>query len=190
MRIEISDFYREKGYDRVYVSVNKEPRRVATLRKPNKEMHSMSYAKYLYTSHFKVDIPEGDQVDHIDGDRMNDVIENLQVISRCYNNRKDKKHKEMVEFVCPVCGKHFLIDKRDVPFRKNPTCSRECGRKSASEKIKSKYEHGKLICNIKYSDVLVAEIKKFYNECKSYKKTMNKFGIKNSSSLCYIIKNR
>ena len=40
----------------------------------------MSYAKYLYTSHYKCDVAKGDQVDHINGDKMDDRIENLQVV--------------------------------------------------------------------------------------------------------------
>lgn len=127
MKQEISEYYKNKGYDKLYVNVNKEPRRVATIRKPNKETHSMSYAKYIYTSYYKCDVPEGDQVDHINGDKMDDRIENLQVISRKYNNIKDKPTKEMVELICPVCGTKFLLDKRNIPFRNNPCCSRRCG---------------------------------------------------------------
>ena len=127
MKQEISEYYKSKGYDKLYVNTNKEPRRVATIRKPNKETHSMSYAKYLYTSYYKCDIPDGDQVDHINGDKMDDRVENLQVISKKYNNQKDKPIKEMVELICPVYGNKFLLDKRNIPFRKNPCCSRHCG---------------------------------------------------------------
>ena len=28
---EVSDFYKEKGFEKVYVNINKDPRRVATL---------------------------------------------------------------------------------------------------------------------------------------------------------------
>ena len=131
MIIEVSDFYKRKGYNVVYVATNKEPRRVATLRKPNGEMTSMSYAKYLYTSHYETDVPKGDEVDHINGDKMDDRIENLQVISAGYNRRKDKLTKVMVACICPVCGKEFLIEKRNLPFRPNPCCSRKCGGKKS-----------------------------------------------------------
>lgn len=127
MKEEISEYYKEKGYIAVYISTNKEPRRVATLRKEDKTMTSMSYAKYLYTSHYKCDIQKGDQVDHINGDKMDDRIENLQVISQYYNNKKDRKRSEMVECICPVCGNHFLIKKYNLPFHPNPCCSRKCG---------------------------------------------------------------
>ena len=49
MKQEISGYYKEKGYDVVYVNTNKEPRRVATLRKKGGEMTSMSYANSTHT---------------------------------------------------------------------------------------------------------------------------------------------
>ena len=127
MVIEVSDFYKRKGYNVVYVATNKEPRRVATLRKQNGEMTSMSYAKYLYTSHYQTDVANGDQVDHINGDKMDDRIENLQVISGPYNNIKDRRRKTLVLLQCPVCGNEFLYDRRNLPYHPNPCCSRRCG---------------------------------------------------------------
>ena len=124
---EVSDFYKEKGYEKVYININKEPRRVATLRNANKEMVSMSYAKYLYTSYYKIDVPKECHIDHINGDKMDDRIENLQVISGYYNRVKDHKHKEMVLLRCPVCNKEFLFPKRNLSSHPNPCCSRKCG---------------------------------------------------------------
>lgn len=127
MKQEISKYYKKKGYSTVYININKEPRRVATLRKPSEEMHSMSYAKYLYTSYYEIDIPEGEQVDHINGDKMDDRIENLQVISGTYNRQKDHKRKEMIILICPVCKEEFLFEKRNLSSHPNPCCSRRCG---------------------------------------------------------------
>ena len=127
MIIEVSEYYKNKGYIRAYLATNKEPRRVCMLRKADGTMKSMSYAKYLYTSYYNCDVAEGDHVDHINGDKMDDRIENLQVISGTYNRQKDHKHKEMVIRVCPVCGTEFLFNKTDLPFKPNPCCSRRCG---------------------------------------------------------------
>lgn len=124
---EISNYYREKGFDKVYININKEPRRVATLHATNGKITSMSYAKYLYTSHYKCDIPEGEQIDHINGNRMDDRIENLQKISKEYNNLKDRKGRERVMCRCPVCGKEFLLFKSNLSTHPNPCCSRRCG---------------------------------------------------------------
>jgi len=128
MKEKISEYYKNKGFDVVYVGVNKDPRRVATLRNyTTKTSYTMSYAKYLYTSFYKCDIPHGDEIDHINGDKMDDRIENLQVISRKYNIAKDHKRKEMVELTCPVCGNKFLFKKGNLSTHPNPCCSRKCG---------------------------------------------------------------
>ena len=127
MIIEVSEYYKNKGYIKASVATNKEPRRVCVLRKADGSTKTMSYAKYLYTSYYNCDVAEGDHVDHINGDKMDDRIENLQVISGTYNRQKDHKHKEMVIRVCPVCGTEFLFNKRNLPFKPNPCCSRRCG---------------------------------------------------------------
>ena len=127
MKETVSDFYKQKGFEVVYIATNKEPRRVATLRKSNGEMTSMSYAKYLYTSYYKIDLDDTLQVDHINGDKMDDRIENLQTISRLYNIQKDHKRREMVVCICPVCQKEFLFPKRNISTHPNPCCSRKCG---------------------------------------------------------------
>lgn len=127
MIIEISEYYKQKGFIRAYLSTNKEPRRVCTLRKPDGTTTSMAYAKYLYTSHYKCDVDKDCQVDHIDGNKMNDVIENLQIISGTYNRQKDHICKEMILCKCPVCGTEFLFEKRNLSSHPNPCCSRKCG---------------------------------------------------------------
>ena len=96
MKEKITDYYKEKGFNTVYININKEPRRVATLRKPDGTMTSMSYAKYLYTSYHRCDINKDDHIDHINGDKMDDRIENLQVLSAKKNIQKDHKQKEML----------------------------------------------------------------------------------------------
>lgn len=127
MKEKITDYYKEKGFNIVYININKEPRRVATLRKPDGTMTSMSYAKYLYTSYHRCDINKDDHIDHINGDKMDDRIENLQVLYAKKNIQKDHKQKEMLLLTCPVCGKEFLFEKRNLNSHPNPCCSRRCG---------------------------------------------------------------
>lgn len=127
MKEEISEYYKSKGYTTLYVAINKEPRRVATLRDDKGNMTSMSYAKYLYTSYYKCDVDKENNVDHINGDKMDDRIENLQIISKRYNIQKDHRRREMVIMVCPVCNEEFLYPKRNLSTRPNPCCSRRCG---------------------------------------------------------------
>jgi hypothetical protein len=46
-----------------------------------------SYPRHLWRLHYG-EIPEGMDVDHIDGDRSNDAIENLQLLDRSGNMKK------------------------------------------------------------------------------------------------------
>ena len=90
-------------------------------------MTSMSYAKYLYTSYYECDIARGCEIDHINGVKTDDRIENLQVISAKYNRQKDHKVKEMMLLKCPVCGREFLFRKGNISTHPTPCCSRRCG---------------------------------------------------------------
>lgn len=88
MKIELSDYYKEKGFKSAYLVVNKEPSRIVILVRNDGSKTSVSYAKYLYTSHYKIDIEEGYEIDHINNDR----IENYQVLSKSIN--ASKGHRE------------------------------------------------------------------------------------------------
>lgn len=124
----ISEYYKNKGFDNLYININKEPRRVALLRNSlTKELKSMSYAKYLYTSYYECDIDKGFQVDHINNDKMDDRIENLQILSQSDNIRKSKKPITFITLVCPVCNTTFEYQKRNLSSHKDPCCSKRCG---------------------------------------------------------------
>ena len=128
MKEQISDYYKQKGYERVYVVTNPEPRRVAVLYKNDGTSTTMSYAKYLYTSTYCEDIDGSEyHIDHINGDKMDDRIENLQKITGKYNRAKDHASRDMILRVCPVCGTEFLFPLKNLPSHPNPCCSRKCG---------------------------------------------------------------
>ena len=128
MKEQVSDYYKQKGYERVYVVINPEPRRVAILYKNDGTSMTMSYAKYLYTSTYCEDI-DGSvyHIDHINGDKMDDRIENLQKITGKYNRAKDHICRDMILRVCPVCGTEFLFPLKNLSSHPNPCCSRKCG---------------------------------------------------------------
>lgn len=127
MREEISEYYRQKGFTKLYVGINKDPRRVATMHKEDGTTLTMSYAKYLYTSYYKEDVDSSYHIDHINGDKLDDRIENLQKVTGTYNRQKDHNHREMVVLTCPVCGEEFVYPKRNLSTHPNPCCSRRCG---------------------------------------------------------------
>lgn len=127
MKEEISEYYRQKGFTKLYVGINKDPRRVATMYKEDGTTLTMSYAKYLYTSYYKEDVDSSYHIDHINGDKLDDRIENLQKVTGIYNRQKDHNHREMVVLTCPVCGEEFVFPKRNLSTHPNPCCSRRCG---------------------------------------------------------------
>ena len=128
MKEKISEYYKNKGYVKLYIVTNKEPRRVAILYKEDGTSTTMSYAKYLYTSKYKEDVDGKEyHIDHINGDKMDDRIENLQKITGEYNRAKDHIHRNMTLCICPVCGSEFLFSTRNLSSHPNPCCSRRCG---------------------------------------------------------------
>lgn len=127
MKEEISEYYKQKGFIKLYIGINKDPRRVATMYKEDGTTLTMSYAKYLYTSHYKEDVDPFYHIDHINGDKLDDRIENLQKITGTYNRQKDHNRREMVILTCPVCGKDFIFPKKSLSTHPNPCCSRRCG---------------------------------------------------------------
>ena len=127
MKEEISEYYRQKGFTKLYVGINKDPRRVATMHKEDVTTLTMSYEKYLYTSHYKEDVDSSYHIDHINGNKLDDRIENLQKITGKYNRVKDHACRDMILRVCPVCGNEFLFPSRNLSSHPNPCCSRKCG---------------------------------------------------------------
>lgn len=71
-------------------------------------------------------------VHHIDEDKHNNDPKNLTVMSKGDHMRLHHAGRTYLEFVCPVCGKIFLKEKRQckrgVDF---PKCSRSCNGKAS-----------------------------------------------------------
>lgn len=74
-----------------YLNINKEPRRVVALIKKDKSRTSISYARYLMSCELKRYLNRDEQVDHVDNNKLNDIIENLQILSHKENNIKRNK---------------------------------------------------------------------------------------------------
>lgn len=128
--MEISDYYKDK-YKKIYLFTNKEPRRVVCMIGYDNSKTLMSYAKYLYTSYYKCEIPEGYEVDHINNNKLDDRIENLQLLTKLENIQKSHIQKEYILLECPICHKFFLYEKRNLSTHLKPCCSRKCGGKKS-----------------------------------------------------------
>ena len=147
MRIQLSDYFTDLGYKAGYTVRDRSGRMDIHLIKSghNRERKCIAYAKYLWISHHKMNVPEGYQVDHINNDKTDDRIENLQILTKRDNIRKSHPHPKLVIINCPICGKEFQFPARNLPFKKNPCCSFACGRIKASQTLQRRHKSPKPI---------------------------------------------
>lgn len=101
---------------------------MACLVKPGgRDRLTMSYARYLMSIRLRRRLGPSEHVDHIDNDKLGDRFDNLQILTPAQNLAKSAKGRTYVEFVCPVCSKVFLLEKRQTHKTATPCCSRACG---------------------------------------------------------------
>ncbi len=94
---------------------------------------SLSYARYLMSIHLKRNLSRDEHVDHIDGNKINDCLENFQILSQGENTRKTMKErkigKKWLLLKCPQCGKIFYQERNQTHIAKKgrfTSCSRAC----------------------------------------------------------------
>lgn len=110
-----------------YIVTNKENRKHVILYNNPKDRSTISFARYQLSCFLKQFLPKNLQVDHIDGDKTNDSLLNLQLLTAKENHNKQFKIGETLHtFICPVCKKTFTLTARQ-SHKKSPTCSKTCG---------------------------------------------------------------
>lgn len=120
-----------------YVVTNRQNRKTLILWNSSKNRSSTQYARYLLATNLGRYLTPTETVDHIDGDKTNNDISNLQILSRGDNIRKSQK-LPLYETVCYICGKKFYKARnlskanKEKLDRGELTCSRQCGYKKTS----------------------------------------------------------
>ena len=116
---------------------------------PDKTKKSMSYPKYLMEVHLDRYLEPNETVDHIDGDVLNNNIDNLQVLDRKEHVINDVYRNKDIIVTCTYCGKEFTIEgaklhNRNRKDRKQSGyfCSRQCSGKYGAE-----IQNGTIIAN-------------------------------------------
>lgn len=132
MRINLEFPFTEK-WKKGYLVTNKEPRRNVILYNSPTERSTVSYARYLMSVSLGRMLERHEVVDHINNDKLDDRIDNYQIISPAENTRKSSKGITYKDFICPVCNKEFKLEARQ-SHRREPACSRACGIKKAAYK--------------------------------------------------------
>lgn len=93
--------------DNVYT--NRENRKFVVYKGDDNNYHSMSYARYLMEKHLGRELLPSEDVHHKDGDKTNDVLDNLEIINSIEHKRQHAiKYQDTYE-VCSECGKVFLV---------------------------------------------------------------------------------
>lgn len=131
-----------------YLVTNKENRKTIILYNGingnNQKRSSTQYARYKLAVNLGRYLTKDETVDHIDNDKTNDDISNLQILSRRDNICKSQK-KPPLTSNCFICGKSFnvrrnlTVEKRLKYENNELCCSPECGRRKASISLKNKY---------------------------------------------------
>ncbi|AUG88571.1 homing endonuclease [Pseudomonas phage TC6] len=136
MKIELQSPYKEL-YKYGYVRKCKDDRARVDLFNSNKDRTTISYAKYVVSVHLARLLDKSEEVDHIDGDKTNDSLENLQVLSKSDHMKKtcfDRKERKSLVVSCAFCSCEFRKWANQVAGKKNLFCSRSCNAKFTRSK--------------------------------------------------------
>lgn len=93
--------------------------------------------RYVMAQHLGRELLKNEVVHHIDGNKQNNSITNLQVLKRSAHSRmhQDSKHRCMVELECAYCKTMFKREKRNVDSKifkgqHNFYCNKLCMKKA------------------------------------------------------------
>lgn len=89
----------------------KQKRNYATYIDSSGKKTQKTYAKYLMEQHLGRHLSRDEEVDHIDRNKMNDVISNLQILSREEHNKIDAKRVKNIEVQCAWKGCAIMLVK-------------------------------------------------------------------------------
>lgn len=156
----------------------------------NKKHKQILYARYLLEISLKRKLKDGYGVDHIDGDKTNDIIDNLQELSSKGNRIKGTskkilhniKNKRRLVLWCSVCGKRFKIFKWKIDLKKLKKgkkfyfCCKECA-------WKSQFKSFKFPDKQKYKKIKQKPFE-YKNQCEDFKKFSKPIFIKKKVRIC------
>ena len=129
MKIELQYPFSEI-YKAGYVNPSSDGRRTLVLIKHDGTKTSTSYARYLKQVEIGMFLDKRLEVDHIDENKLNDNISNLQVLTKQENIAKQNILRvKQYQFTCPNCGLTFSLTGKQLGNRNNksnPACSKSC----------------------------------------------------------------
>ena len=125
----------------------KQKRRFIKLMQGSRHHKTMSYARYLMSVYLGRELLDVEEVDHLNGDGLDDRIENYEVVTHTENMRRASKGPVLVTLTCPHCGQGFTKERRQTHLGKganykgSPTCcSRSCAVRNQHARRRSSEE--------------------------------------------------
>lgn len=109
----------------------KDGRQFVVIKGQDGKWHSKSYARYLMEQYLGRELNKDEEVHHKDENKLNDVIENLEV-KNSTKHRKDHFTKPSTYENCYICGKQIEITSRrkgnhyGAKHQDKWFCSRKC----------------------------------------------------------------
>lgn len=105
---------------------------------PNGTKRVITYAKYLMEQNLKRELLNSETVDHKDRNKLNDVIENLQILDLVTHSKLDSKRAKLIEIVCVWCSSKIFrkpnVLRRSSKLKKSgPFCSKKCSGEYGAE---------------------------------------------------------
>ena len=132
MKIDLEEPFKSV-WNKGYLVINKEPRRNIVLFNNHKDRTTISYARYKMSVHLGRFLDKTEVVDHINNDKMDDRLDNYQILTVLENNVKSIKHRKAgrskVKFQC-ACSKVFIKSRNCthlvIKTKITDYCSRSC----------------------------------------------------------------
>lgn len=134
MRIEL-EYPFASSFKAGYLIVNRENRRIVCLVNNSKDRTTISYARYKMSVNLKRLLQCYEHVDHINEDKIDDAIENLQILTAAENSAKSAKYRYGGELYavlkCAFCKRIFakparLTSLMNCHIGKWAFCNRSC----------------------------------------------------------------
>ena len=89
----------------------KDGRQFIVYKGEDNKYHSKSYARYLMEQSLCRELTNDEEVHHKDGNKLNDVIENLEVKNKTLHRQEHMKKQNTIEH-CYICGKEIIVDSK------------------------------------------------------------------------------